>query len=331
MAKATHRSGSPDASERDRGRAARAPHQIPAKGWKDVFLRVKAELKDDRVGVVASSVAFYAMLALFPALIALVLVYGLIADPADVERQVASFSSALPASAREVIGGQLHEIVSTSGQGLGIGLLISVLGALWAASGGMSSLVQAINAVYDEEETRGFFELRALSVGLTLGAVIFLVLVVFAIGVLPAIFSAVGLGSAAATVLAIARWPLLALLAILALSFLYRYAPARSRAKWRWVSPGGVIATLLWLGATALFSFYVSNFGSYNETYGALGGVIVLLLWLYLTAYAVLLGAEINAEMEHQTREDSTVGEPAPLGERGAAMADSVGPSLART
>lgn len=315
--------------ERDRGREARAPREIPRKGWKDVLFRVKAEVAEDRIGMVAASVAFYAMLAIFPALIALVLVYGLVADPTQVEQQVASVASALPESARSLLESQLRDIVSTSGGALGIGLVVSILGALWAASGGMNALIQAINVVYDEEEKRSFLKLRALSIGLTLGAILFVVLVVLAIGVLPAVFGLVGLGSATETLLAIGRWPLLALFATVGLSIVYRYAPCRTKAKWRWVTWGGAIATLLWLGATALFSFYVTNFGSYNETYGALGGVIVLLLWLYITSYAVLLGAEIDAELEHQTAEDSTVGERAPMGERGAQMADTLGPARA--
>lgn len=315
--------------ERDRGREARAPREIPRKGWKDVLFRVKAEVAEDRIGMVAASVAFYAMLAIFPALIALVLVYGLVADPTQVEQQVASVASALPESARSLLESQLRDIVSTSGGALGIGLVVSILGALWAASGGMNALIQAINVVYDEEEKRSFLKLRALSIGLTLGAILFVVLVVLAIGVLPAVFGLVGLGSATETLLAIGRWPLLALFATVGLSVVYRYAPCRTKAKWRWVTWGGAIATLVWLGATALFSFYVTNFGSYNETYGALGGVIVLLLWLYITSYAVLLGAEIDAELEHQTAEDSTVGERAPMGERGAQMADTLGPARA--
>ncbi|WP_053231386.1 YihY/virulence factor BrkB family protein [Sandaracinus amylolyticus] len=331
MANTTH--GSHDlgaAHERDRGREAERPTQIPPKGWKDVLLRVKKEMKEDRISVVAASVAFWTILAIFPALIALVLLYGLISDPAEVERQVSSMSSALPGDARTLLSDQMRGIVSTPRQGLGIGLVVSLLGALWAASGGMRALIDALNIAYDQQETRNFFKLRALSIALTVGAILFIALAVFSVGVLPVIFEYVGLGRVVERVLEFGRWPLLALLATIGLSALYRFAPCRTHAKWRWVTPGGVVATAFWLGATALFSFYVSNFGSYNETYGALGGVIVLLLWLYLSSYAVLLGAEINAEMEHQTAKDSTVGEPAPMGERGATMADTLGPSYAR-
>ncbi|UJR83495.1 YihY/virulence factor BrkB family protein [Sandaracinus amylolyticus] len=331
MADTTYGAQGYDATlERGRGREADRPTEIPAKGWKDVLLRVKKEMKEDRISVVAASVAFWTILAIFPALIALVLLYGLVSDPAEVERQIASMSSALPGDARTLLAEQMHAIVSTPRQGLGIGLVVSLLGALWAASGGMRALIDALNIAYDERETRNFFKLRALSIALTLGAIAFIALAVFSVGVLPVIFEYVGLGGVVERVLDVGRWPLLALLATVGLSALYRFAPNRTHAKWRWVTPGGVVAMAVWLGATALFSFYVSNFGKYNETYGALGGVIVLLLWFYISAFAILLGAEINAEMEHQTAKDSTVGEPAPMGERGATMADTLGPSYAR-
>ncbi|MDQ3032231.1 MAG: YihY/virulence factor BrkB family protein [Myxococcota bacterium] len=316
--------------EADRGRRATKPSDIPKRGWKDVALRVKSEVKDDRVSMVAASVAFYSMLAIFPAMIALVTLYALIADPADVQSHLQSVSTMLPEQARSVLDDQLRSLTSHSSAGVSLGLAASLLGALWAASGGMRALITAMNVAYDEEEKRGFLKVVALSLAMTLGAIVFIVVAVFAAAVLPALFGVIGLEGTAQTLLEVLRWPILALIAMLGISVLYRYAPSRDRAQWRWVSWGSGIATAVWLLGTALFSFYVSSFGSYNETYGAIGGVIVLMLWFYITGFAVMLGAEINAELEHQTARDTTAGRAEPMGERGAAVADTLGPSYAR-
>ncbi|MDQ3036525.1 MAG: YihY/virulence factor BrkB family protein [Myxococcota bacterium] len=313
--------------ERGRGRDASRPSEIPLRGWKDIALRVKSQMEEDRITLIAGSVAFYTMLAIVPTLIALVTLYGLVADASDVQTQITSLSGLLPREGRVIVADQLSAIASQGSARLGLGLLISMVGALWAASGGMFALIRAVNIAYGEHENRSFLQLRALAIALTIGALFFAALVVFAIGILPAIFAFVGLGDEVRMLLDLGRWPILALLATAGLSAIYRYAPCRTKAKWRWVTWGGAIATALWLAMTGLFSIYVSNFGSYNETYGALGGVVVLMLWLYLTALAILLGAEVDAEMEHQTAHDSTVGEPAPMGERGAEMADTLGES----
>jgi membrane protein len=318
------------ADERGRGRDADTPRQIPAKGWKDILARVRSEAKEDQLPLVSAAVAFYALLAIFPAMIALVTIYGLVADPADVERQLAGMSEMLPETAREVIGGQMRGLAGQSSGALSFGLVASLLGALWVASGGAFALIRAVNIAYDEEERRGFLKLRALALLFTLAGIVLFGVVVFLIGVLPAIFAFVGLGDVVQRALEIGRWPLLAALAAFAISAVYRYAPCRTKPKWRWVTWGGAVAPVVWLGATALFSYYVSSFGNYQQTYGAIGGVIVLLLWLYITSFAVLFGAELDAEMEHQTTRDSTVGEPAPMGERGAQMADTVGPRYSR-
>jgi membrane protein len=320
------------AREPGRGREADRPRQIPLRGWKDIAIRVKDEVRDDRISVVAASVAFYAMLAVFPGLIAIVSLYGLVADPADVQSQITSMSEILPAEVRTILDDQMRSVVESPDRALGISLLVSILAALWAASGGMQALIVAINIAYDEDERRrGLVRGKLTSLLFTVAGLVGFAVAVMLLGVLPAIFDVVGLGRIVTQLLDVGRWPLLALLSVLAMEVLYRYAPARARPKWRWVSWGSVIATALWLGSSALFSLYVSNFGKYNETYGALGGVVVLLLWLYLSAFSILLGAEINAEIEHQTAKDSTTGPPRPLGERGARMADTVGPAFARS
>ena len=309
----------------DRGRGAQKPRELGAKGWKDVALRVKDELKTDHVPLLSAGVAFYLLLALFPALAAMVSVYGLVADPEQVSQQVEDISSALPEGAQDLVTEQLEGIVSSSGSGIGFALAAGVLASLWTASSGVKHLITAINAAFDEPEGRGFLKLRGLALLLTLGALVFGVVAVGVITGLPAVLSAVDLGQAAETAITIATYPLLAVVFGIALSILYRYSPDRERAQWRWVSVGAVVATVVWIAASIGFTVYVSNFGSYGETYGSIGAVIVLMLWLVITAFAIILGAEVDSETEAQTARDSTDGAPEPMGERGAVKADELG------
>jgi len=306
------------------GRDADKPTEIPAAGWKQIAKRAWQEQKQDNVSMLAAGVAFYIFLALFPALIAAVTVYGLVADPADVERQISSLANALPNATASVIGDRLREVTSTSSSALSLGLVASLLGALFSASGGMANLVKAINLAYDEDETRGFLKLRATALMLTLGLVAFLVVAVGLVAVLPAVLNAIGLGTVASLAIGAVRWIALVAFVLGALAVLYRYAPDRDNPRFSWTSVGAVVATVLWIIGSIGFSLYVSNFGSYGETYGALAGVVVLLLWLFLTSFIILLGAEINSEMEHQTAKDPTQGPDKPMGERRAVMADSV-------
>jgi membrane protein len=306
------------------GRFAGRPGEIPRLGKRDVLLRVKDEMEQDHVGILAAGVAFFGLLSIVPALSALVSLYGLIADPIDVERQVTSLSAVMPGAAREIVGTQLHRLVSAPVGSLSFGLLLSVTLLLWSASTGTNALIEAINLAYDEEETRGFFKLRGLAV---VFAAALIVAALVAFGVITALPTALEWTGApfASQIASWIRWPLLAIAAIVGLALLYRYAPDRDRPRWRWVSWGSVVATVLWIIVSLLFSLYVERFGTYNETYGALAGVVVLMLWLYLSTYAILLGAELNAELEAQTAKDSTVGEPQPMGKRGAVKADVLG------
>jgi membrane protein len=313
----------------DRGRDARRPGDLPGPGWKDVAVRVKGEMKRDQVPLLSAGVAFYALLALFPALAAVISLYGLIADPAEVTQQVENATQALPESARELITGQM-EGVAQADSGVGLALAAGLLAALWSASSGMKHLVGAINAAYDEEEGRGFLKLRGLSLALTAGAVLFAIVSIGVLAVLPAMLDSIGLGGVGQTIVRIGSFPLLAIAFGIGLAVLYRYSPDRDEPEWRWVSPGAAIATVVWIVASIGFSIYVSNFGSYGETYGAIGAVIVLMLWLAITAFAIILGAEIDSEMEAQTTRDSTVGEPRPMGQRDAVKADNVGEPAAR-
>lgn len=305
-----------------RGERAPKPTKIPARGWFDILKRTRRESVRDNIPLVAAGVAFYLLLSLFPMLIAAISIFGLVVDPQEIERSMSELLAALPDEARGVIEPQLHNIASTAGTGLQLGLVISVAVALWTASSGMSNLMKALSLAYDEQP-RGFLKGRALALVLTLGGILLLGVALAIIIGAPIVYRFLELPGWALVVAQLVQWAVLAALFIGALGVLYHFGPNRDRPGWSWVSPGALLATGLLLVISAGFSFYVSQFGSYNETYGAIGGVIVLLLWLYFAALAVLLGAELNAEAEHQTTRDTTVGEERPMGERGAFVADT--------
>lgn len=311
----------------ERGREATRPSQIPPRGWKDVLLRVKDQVKEDNVSLMAAGLGFYAVLAVFPALIAAVTLWGIVADPAELASQIESLMQPLPEDARQVIAPVLESATGRAGGALSIGFIVGLAGALYSASGGMAGMIQGINIAYDERESRGFVKLRGLAIALTLGAIVVGLIAIGLVVILPAVLDGLGLGPVGEFLARWLRWPVLAFLVVAALSMLYRNAPDRDNAQFRWLSWGAVVATVLWLIGSGLFSLYVTSFGdsSYNRTYGALAGIIILLLWLFLTGFVVLLGAEINAEMERQTHRDTTTGEEKPMGERRAEAADTVG------
>jgi membrane protein len=306
------------------GSQAERPTDVPAAGWKDVLFRVKGQMRDDDISLLSAGVAFYALLALVPGLVALVSVYGLVADPTQVERQVGDLLGAAPTEVRELVQTQLQDITTGSRGGASLGIAIGIVTALWSASSGMKHLIGAVNRAYGEPEGRGFVRLQAVSLALTLGAIGFLAVAFGLVALLPAALSGTGLGGPTRTVLNVLRFPLLGVGLIVGLAVLYRFAPDRAEPRWTWVSVGAVSASVLWIVASVLFSVYAANFGKYNETYGSLGTVVVVMLWLYLTAYVVIAGAELNAELEHQTARDSTTGRPEEMGRRGAVMADTV-------
>jgi membrane protein len=314
----------------DRGRGAETPREVPLRGWKDVAVRVKSQIKEDDVPLLAAGVAFFALLALVPTLVALVSVYGLVADPADIQRNIDDVLSAAPTEVRDLVSSQLESIVESEPSGLRVGAVIGLLVALWSASSGVKHLIGAINLAYDEDEGRGFFKLRGLALGMTLGGILLLAVAVAALVVLPSSLDDGGSTGAVRTALMIIRWPIFAAIALVALAVIYRWAPDRDAPKWRWASPGALFATVLWVIASIGFSIYTANFGDYNETYGALGAIVVVMLWLFITAYVVIAGAELNAELERQTAVDSTAGPSRPLGQRDAYAADTVGPATAK-
>ena len=313
----------------DRGRGADAPQEIPAKGWLDIAKRTRKEVKADQVPLLAAGVAFYTLLALFPAIIAGVSIYGLVADPQTVRDQINQLAESLSPETAKLIGQQVQQVTSGAGGALGVATVIGILTALWSASSGMKALITGVNLAYDEPEGRKFVKLRGLSILMTLGAMVLLAVALALIVGFPAV------PDSWPTVLqwtaAILRFVLLAVLLMAGLAALYRYAPDRDKPKWGWSSPGSVVATVLWVLASVGFSIYVNAFGNYNKTYGALAGVIILMFWLYLTAFVVLVGAELNAEMELQTAKDTTAGPEQPLGERDAHAADHVAEAQAPT
>jgi membrane protein len=305
------------------GGKAQRPTEIPARGWLQVAKRGWKEAKADQVPLLAAGVAFFAFLAIFPALIALVSIYGLFADPATIAAQLESLTEALPDQARQVITDQVNQLAARRAA-LSIGLIISLLIALWSASGGVSNLLTAVNVAYDEEEKRGFVKKRLLSLGMTIAAIVFMVVVLVIVAVLPPLLKSVFGPGPLRWVLQILGWLVLFVLVMAALAIIYRIGPERDAPKMTWVSVGALVATSIWLIASIGFSIYSSTFGNYAKTYGVFAGIVVLLFWLWLSAYAILLGAEINAEAEQQTIRDSTKGQEQPLGERGAVKADSV-------
>jgi membrane protein len=313
------------AEEPGRGREAETPTQIPAQGWKDVLWRTYEQFGKDRVMSVAAGVTYYALLAVFPAIAALVSVYGLFADPTTIEGHLNALAGVLPGGALDIVRDQVTRIASQGGGALGFGFVFGLVLSLWSANAGMKAIFDALNIMYDEDEKRSFVMLNLQSLAFTLGAIAFVLVAIGGIVVLPILLDFLGLKGSTEWLLALARWPVLLAGVVFGLALLYRYGPSRDKAEWKWVTPGGLIAAVLWLGGSMLFSWYVGNFGSYNETYGSLGAVIGFMTWIWLSTTVVLLGAEINAETEHQTAKDTTHGAEQPMGSRGARMADTLG------
>jgi membrane protein len=309
----------------ERGREADHPSEIPALGWRDILLRVWQQIGADNISIIAAGVAFYGLLAIFPAITAFVSLWGLIADPAQVQQQFASLKEIVPQEAWNLLNDQLRSVASTGATKLGWGVALGIVVALWSAGAGVRALITALNIAYEEEEKRGFLEFYAVAFLFTvalIGAAMVALVVIVAV---PVVLQFLPLGDLAHAVIRIVTWLVLAGLVMVGLALLYRYGPSRRHARLRWVTWGAVAATGLWLLASFAFQIYAANFANYSATYGSLGAVIALLMWFWVSAFVVLLGAELNSEMEHQTRRDSTTGPEKPLGKRGAYVADHVG------
>lgn len=313
------------AAQPGRGRDATGPTKIPLKGWIDVAKRLQTEISADNLALIAAGVAFYGLLAIFPAITALMSVAGLLYQPAEVVSVMQGASSIVPPDVSRILLDQAKSVAGSDEGGLSLGLILGLSLALWSASSGVASLVQGLNVAYDEKETRGFVWLRLRMLGLTIAIVLGLIVAAALIVAVPIVLAFVVWSPEMEKLVQILAYIPLALLFIGGVTALYRWGPDRARAKWRWLTPGALAASVLWLIASIGFSIYVQTFGSYNQTFGSIAGVIVLLMWLWLSAFVILLGAELNSELEAQTARDSTIGQREPMGHRGAVKADELG------
>lgn len=319
------RTGNRADDEDDRDRSAEAPSEIPSRGWKGILTRVYRGISEDRILLIAAGATFYVILSIFPGIAALISIYGLFGNPATLANQLDTIVNVAPSGAIEVLHEDLTRLASGGGTTLGIGFFVSLVISLWSANSGVSALFDALNIVYEEKEKRGFFEYYLATLTFTIGTIIFMLVAIAVVIALPIVLNFIPLPGGSDLLVKIARWPILFVLVGLALALLYRYGPSRKEPRWRWVTWGSAFATIVWVAASVLFSWYVESFGSYNKTYGSLGAIIGFMTWIWISLVVVLIGAKIDAEMERQTARDTTEGQPKPLAVRGATMADTVG------
>lgn len=309
----------------EHGREATSPEEIPRKGRRDVIKRVYFQLKKDRISLVAAAMAYYTLFALFPALTCLVFIYALISDPQEIIQQLSLAKQVIPEEMLRLLSKQLTSLTANTQSNLSFAAIGSPLISVYSASKGSAAMMQAMNIIYQEKEDRGFFKRTSLAMVLTLLGTVFGILAIAVVVAIPAIMQFLNLEEIFGGFIIPLSWFIMLFILSFFLSLIYRYAPNRKRAKWKWVTPGAVVAALLWAVVSLFFSWYVSNFGNYNKTYGSLSAIIVLMLWFYLSSYVILIGGLINAESEHQTKRDSTFGIEKPMGARGAKMADTLG------
>lgn len=312
-----------------RGRQAEVPQAIPARGWKDILWRTYAEINEDRVLLIAAGVTFYLLLSLVPALTAFVSLYGLFNDPITVRDQLSMLAGVVPSGGMEILNEQLTRLTAQGGSTLGWALAVSLGLALWSASAGVKALFQAMNVAYGETEERNFIQFNGLALLFTLGGIVAAVVLIAVVLVLPLVLGFIGLGEGMEWLVQGLGYLLVLVLLVLGLAMLYRFGPSRQQAKWRWVTPGAVLAVVIILIVSLAYSWYAANFANFDKTYGSLGALIGFLMWMWISTAIVVVGAELDAETEHQTARDSTIGEDRPMGHRDAAMADSMGKSAA--
>jgi membrane protein len=313
------------AAPRDgRGRNADSPADIPPAGWWEIAKRTANDISGNALMTQAAAITFYALLSLFPALAALVSIYGLIADPRTILDQMQGLSAVLPGGGMQLLTDQLKSLASADNKGLGWGVVIGVLTSMWTANQAMKAVFGALNVVNDEEEKRGFVKLTATTLAFTAGVIMFVVIALAGVVAVPAMLNFIGFGPTIDTLLNWLRWPVLLVIVGLMLALIYRYGPSRDDAKWRWISYGSAFAAVAWVIMSLLFSWYVAHFGNYNKTYGSLGAVVGFMTWIWLSATVVLIGAQLDAEMERQTARDTTTGPEQPIGTRRATPADRV-------
>lgn len=308
----------------DMGWHAKSPAEIPSRGWWAVIKRVANQFIEHRLMAEAAGVVFFVLLAIFPALAALVSLYGLFTDPKTISEHVTMLSGILPGGSMDLLTDQMTRVSAKGSSKLSFGLIFGFAVSLWSANQGMKALFDVLNVAYDEQEKRSYIRLTLITLGFTLISLIFALVAIAAVIVLPAVLQFVYLGAETDLLVRLLRWPVMLLIVVGCLSVIYRYGPSRTHARWRWVTWGGTFAALAWVIVSLGFSYYVSEFGTYNKTYGSLGAVIGFMTWIWISIMVVLVGAELNAELEHQTAHDSTVGPERPLGARGATKADEV-------
>jgi membrane protein len=308
----------------DMGWQATSPAEIPSRGWWAVIKRVANQFIEHRLMAEAASVVFFVLLAIFPALAALVSLYGLFTDPKTIAEHMSALSDILPADSVGILTDQITRVSQNGSSKLSFGLIFGFVVSLWSANQGIKALFDVLNIAYDEREKRSYVQLTLITLGFTFAGLVFTLIALSAVVVLPAVLQFVYLAAETDLLVRLLRWPVMLFIVTLFLSVIYRYGPSRTRARWRWVTWGGASAALAWVLVSLGFSFYVSEFGTYNKTYGSLGAVIGFMTWIWISVMVVLIGAELNAELEHQTARDSTVGPERPLGARGATKADEV-------
>ena len=318
----------PEFSQHGHGRLSGNPLQIPWAGWKDILWRTYQEIGDDRLLATAAGVVFFGLLAVFPAITALVSCYGLFADPSTIGANLQTLAVMLPEGSFQIVQDQIKRVLMKGDTTLGAAFLFGLGLAIWSANAGVKAVIEALNVVYGEREKRGFFKLNLLSLAFTTGGIIALLLMVSAVVALPLALEHLGLTAEMQIIIGLARWPLLFVALLVALGILYRFGPSRRAARWEWLSVGTLAAAVLWIAGSSLLSWYLSNFGNYDATYGSLGAAIGLMMWMWMSAIIVLCGAELNSEIEHQTARDTTIGQRKALGARGAVMADTLGPAI---
>jgi membrane protein len=322
--------GSParELAQHGHGRYSSNPLQIPWAGWKDILWRTYERINDDRLLATAAGVVFFGLLAVFPAITALVSSYGLFADASTIGANLQTLSMMLPEGSFQIVQDQIARVLSKGNASLGATFLFGLALALWSANAGVKAIIDALNVVNEEREKRSFLKLNLISLGFTTAGIAALLLMVSAVVAFPLALDHLGIPPDSKFIVSLARWPLLFVILLIALGLLYRFGPSRRQARWQWLGVGTVTAALLWIAGSSALSWYLSNFGNYDATYGSLGAAIGLMMWMWMSAIIVLCGAELNSEIEHQTARDSTVGPPKPLGTRGAVMADTLGPAV---
>ena len=304
-----------------------APEQIPWRGWKDILVRTYHKTLDNRLLALSAGIAFYSLLALFPAIAAAVSSYALFADAATISKHLSIAADIIPVGTLDLLSEEITRIATKSDGKLTFGFIFGLSIALWTANASMKAMFDALNIIYDEDEKRGLVWFNLVSLFFTICTIAAAGVAIALVVIFPLLLAALGITKLDYSLVGYLRWPVMFGLIIVGLSMLFRYGPSRRLAKWRWISVGSVFAALAWLAVSSLFSWYLGNFANYNATYGALGAVVGMLIWMWLSSIVMLVGAELNSEIEHQTAQDSTVGPPKPLGARGAVMADTVGPA----